>query len=202
LNSKNIFTAELRKILTYKEELLTDEKNMLYHCTDDVERLQKVIADTEQQFIGSLQQIKTLSEKDERWQKELEDLSGAAQELVYMVDPPEEGEAGERPLLERLRGALQKVVKFLSEAPVACVSHALAFIKSFVLEAQVETFAQGVAAECTEDQFTEYLREARPVEEQIVENVLQEKNVKTSTCFLVYIFYLMSLLMCLYLCVP
>jgi hypothetical protein len=74
LNSENIFTAELRKILTYKEELLTDVKNMLYRRTDDVERLQKVIADTEQQFVGSLQQIKTLSEKDERRQKELEDL--------------------------------------------------------------------------------------------------------------------------------
>jgi hypothetical protein len=30
-----------------------------------------------------------------------------------MVDPLEEGEAGERPLLERLRGAPQKIVKFL-----------------------------------------------------------------------------------------
>jgi hypothetical protein len=55
LNSENIFTAELRKILTYKEELLTDVKNMLYRCTDDVERLQKVIADTEQQFTACLQ---------------------------------------------------------------------------------------------------------------------------------------------------
>jgi hypothetical protein len=43
-----------------------------------------------------------------------------------------------------------------------------------VPEAQLETFAQGVAAECTEDQFTEYLQEAQPVAEQIVENVLQE----------------------------
>jgi hypothetical protein len=160
LNSKNIFTAELRKILTYKEELLTDMKNMLYRHTNYIERLQKVIADTEQQFVGSLQQIKTLSEKDERRQKELEDLRGAAQELVDMVDPPEEGEAGGRPLLERLHGAPLKVIKFLSEAPVACVSHALAFVKSFVPEAQLETFAQGVAAECTKDQFAEYLQEA------------------------------------------
>jgi hypothetical protein len=91
-----------------------------------------------------------------------------------MVDPPEEGEAGEQPLLERLRGAPQKVVKFLSEAPVACVSHALTFVKSFWSEAQLEAFAQGVAVECTEDQFNEYLQEARPVAEQIVENVLQE----------------------------
>jgi hypothetical protein len=174
LNSKNIFTAELRKILTHKEELLIDVKNMLYHRTDDIERLQKVIVDTEQQFIDSLQQIETLSEKDERRQKELEDLRGAAQELVDMVDPPEEGEAGEQPLLERLREASQKVVKFLSEAPVACVSHALAFVKSFWPEAQLETFAQGVVAKCTKDQFNGYLQEARPVAEQIVENVLQE----------------------------
>jgi hypothetical protein len=75
---------------------------MLYRRTDDVERLQKVIADTEQQFVGSLQQIKMLSEKDEQQQKELEDLRGAAQELVDMVDPPKEGEVGQRPLLERL----------------------------------------------------------------------------------------------------
>jgi hypothetical protein len=174
LDSEKIFTTELRKTLMCKEELLTDVKNLLYHHTDDVERLQKVIGNTEQQFADCLQQVKTLREKDERRQKELEDLRGAAQELLDMVDPPEEGEAGERPLLERLRGAPQKVVKFLSEALVTCVSHTLTFVKSFWPEAQLEIFAQGVAAECTEDQFNEYLQEARPVAERIVENVLQD----------------------------
>jgi hypothetical protein len=32
--------------------------------------------------------------------KELEDLSGAAKKLVDIVDPQEDGEASERPLLE------------------------------------------------------------------------------------------------------
>jgi hypothetical protein len=91
-----------------------------------------------------------------------------------MVDQQEEGEAGERPLLERLLGAPQKVVKFLTEAPVACVSHALAFLKSFWPEAQLEMFMQGVAVECTEDQFNEYLQEAQPIVEQIVKNILQD----------------------------
>jgi hypothetical protein len=40
-----------------------------------------------------------------------------------MVNPLEEGEASPRPLLERLRKAPKKVLKFLSEAPVACVSN-------------------------------------------------------------------------------
>jgi hypothetical protein len=91
-----------------------------------------------------------------------------------MVDPPEEGEAGKRPLLERLLRAPQRVVKFLTEATVACASHALAFVKSFWPEAQLEVFAQEVAAESTEDQFNEYLQEAQPVLEQIVKNVLQD----------------------------
>jgi hypothetical protein len=100
LDSENIFTAELRKILTYKEELLTDVKDMLYCHTDDVEKLQKVIAYTEQQFVNCIQQIKTLGEEKEQRQKELEDLRGAAKKLVDIVDPQEDGEEGERPLLK------------------------------------------------------------------------------------------------------
>jgi hypothetical protein len=150
-----------------KEELLTDVKNLLYHRTDDVERLQKVIGDTEQQFVDSLQRIKTLGE-------ELEDLRGAAQELVDMVDPPEEGEANPRPLLERLREAPKKVLKFLSEAPVTSVNNALAIMKSFLPSAQLEIFAQGMAADCTEDQFDRYLLEAQPVSECIVQSVMQD----------------------------
>jgi hypothetical protein len=52
-----------------------------------------VIADTEQQFVDCLQQIKTLGEEKEQRQKELEDLRVAAQQLVEMVDPQEGGKA-------------------------------------------------------------------------------------------------------------
>jgi hypothetical protein len=135
-----------------KEELLTDLKNLLYRHTDDIERLQKVIDDTERQFVDCLQQIKTLGEEKEQRQKELEDLRGATRELVDMVDPPEEGEASPWPLLERLREAPKKVLKFLTEAPVACVGNALAIVKSFLPDALLEIFAQGMAADCTEDQ--------------------------------------------------
>jgi hypothetical protein len=113
--------------MKHKEELLTDVKNMLYRRTDDVERLQKVIGDTERQFVDCLQQVKTLGEKDEQLRKELEDLRGAAQELVDM---------------ERLREAPKKVLKFLSEAPVACMSNALAYVKSLP-NARLEIFCAG-----------------------------------------------------------
>jgi hypothetical protein len=75
-------------------------KNMLYRRTDDVERLQKVVADTEEQFADCLQRIKTLGEEKGQREKEFEIVKEAAQELVDMVDPPEEGETSPRPLLE------------------------------------------------------------------------------------------------------
>jgi hypothetical protein len=91
-----------------------------------------------------------------------------------MVDPPEEGKASPRPLLEQLREALKKVLKFLTEAPVACVSNAFAIVKSFLPDAQLDIFAQGMVADCTEERFDDYLREAQPVAEQIVQSVLQD----------------------------
>jgi hypothetical protein len=147
---------------------------MLYHRTDDVERLQKVIADTEQQFVDCLQQIKTLGEEKEQRQKELEDLRVAAQQLVEMVDPQDGGEADERSLLERLCGAPQKVLSFIAEAPTTCVSHALGLVKSFWPKARIEVLAQGAVADCSEEQINEYLLEARPVAKKIVENVIQD----------------------------
>jgi hypothetical protein len=51
---------------------------MLYRHIDDIEKLQKVIADTEKQFVDCRQQINMLGEEKEQRQKELEDLRVAA----------------------------------------------------------------------------------------------------------------------------
>jgi hypothetical protein len=126
-----------------------------------------VIGDTEQQFVDSFQRIKTLGE-------ELEGIRGAARELVDVVDPPEEGEAHPRPLLEHLHETPKKVMKFLSEAPVTCVNNALTVVKSFLPSAKLEIFAQGMAVDCTKEQFDIYLLEAQPVSECIVQSVMQD----------------------------
>jgi hypothetical protein len=133
-----------------------------------------VIADTEKQFVDCLQQIKTLGEEKEQRQKELEDLRVAAQQLVEVVDPLEDGAADGRSLLERLREAPQKVLSFVTKASTTHVSHALGLVKSFWPKAQLEIVAQGVAADYSEEQFSEYLLEARPVAEKIVESIEQD----------------------------
>jgi ABC-type transporter Mla subunit MlaD len=147
---------------------------MLYHCTHDIEKLQKGITDTEKQFVDCLQQIKALGEEKERRQKELEDLRVAARQLVEVPDLLEDSATDGRSLLERLRGAPQKVLSFITEASTTYVSHALGLVKLFWPKARLEVLAQGVAADYSEEQFSEYLLEARPIAEKIVESIEQD----------------------------
>jgi hypothetical protein len=147
---------------------------MLNRCADEVESLQKVMADTEKQFIDCLQQIKTLGEEKEQRQKELDDLKAAAQKLIEMVDPWEDGAEDEPPLLDRIRGAPQKILNFVTEAATTYVGHALGLVKSFWPKARLEVLARGTAADCTDENFREYLLEVRPVAEKIVENMVQD----------------------------
>jgi hypothetical protein len=104
---------------------------MLNRRADEVERLQKVMADTEKQFVDCLQQIKTLGEEKEKRQNELEELKAAAQELVEMVDPREDNFEDKPPLVDRLRGAPQIILDFVTKAAATYVGHALGLVRSY-----------------------------------------------------------------------
>jgi hypothetical protein len=147
---------------------------MLYHRTDEVESLRKMMADTEKQFVDCLQQIKTLGEEKDQRQKELDELKTAAQELVDMVDPQKDGAEDGPPLLDRLCGAPQKILNFVTEVATSYVGHALGLVKSFWPKARLEVLAEGAAADCTDENFREYLLEVRPVAEKIVGNMVQD----------------------------
>jgi hypothetical protein len=58
-----------------------------------------------------------------------------------VVDPHDDGATDGRSLLDRLRGALQKVLSFIAEAPTTYVSHALGLVKSVWPKAQLEVLA-------------------------------------------------------------
>jgi peroxiredoxin family protein len=98
-------STELNNIIRYKEHLVTDVKNLVYRATNDVEKLIKVLQDADVQLAECMTQIKDMAAEKELKDKELEELKGAAQVVVDMVDPPEEGLINKRMLLERLREA-------------------------------------------------------------------------------------------------
>lgn len=147
----------------------------MYRRIDEVEKLQKVLQDTNKQFVKCMQTIKTLGEEKVARDKELEELKVAAQTIVDMVDPLEDETLAQRSLLEHLRDAPAKVSGFISEATKTYIAHTLALlVKSFWPKAQLECLAGGMAANCTEDQFEEYLKEVQPTTEKIVESLEQE----------------------------
>jgi hypothetical protein len=132
----------------------------MYRRTDDVERLQKVIDDTDKQLVDCLQQIKMLGE--------------AAQQVLEVVDPQEDAVAAGSSLVERLRGAPQKILSYVTEASTTYISHTLGLVRSFWPEARLDVLAKGMAEGCSEEQFREYRREARPMAEKIVESLEQD----------------------------
>jgi hypothetical protein len=80
-------------------------KNLLYCATGDVEKLIKALQDADMQLAECMTQIRDMVVEKELKDKELEELKGAAQVVIDMVDPPEEGVINERTLLERLHEA-------------------------------------------------------------------------------------------------
>ena len=84
---------------------MTGLTNIMYCHTDAVEKLTKIKADSDKQLVESMQQIKDLAADPDLKAKKLAGLEAAAQAVVDVV---EEGEAGDKTLVERLREAPEK----------------------------------------------------------------------------------------------
>jgi hypothetical protein len=90
-------------------------KNLVYCRSYDAEKLIKALQDADAKLVECMTQIRDMATEKELKDKELEELKGAAQVVVDMVDPLEEGVISERTLLERLREAPQKTYGYISD---------------------------------------------------------------------------------------
>jgi chromosome segregation ATPase len=82
--------AELNNIIRNKDDEITDLKNLVYRHSDDAEKLIKALQDADAKLVECMTQIRGMAAKKDLKDKELEELKGAAQLVVDMVDPPEE----------------------------------------------------------------------------------------------------------------
>ena len=146
----------------------------MYRRTDDVEKLEKQIEDSNSQLLLGLQQIKALSEEKTQREKELQELREAANTIVEMVDPQDDGSESSQSLLERLKEAPQKITGFVSETTKTYVAHTLGLIKSYWPQAKLDVVVTGVSAECSAEKFEEYTEELKPVAVKIVSSLEEE----------------------------
>ena len=122
------------------------------------ELVTKIKADSDKQMIRDMKQIKELAQQ-------LANLEVAAKVVVDMVE--DEG-AGEKSLLERLREAPQRLSSFSSDASREYLAHALGLVKSFLPSANLSPIGDGVAVGCSEEQFSEYVEEMKPIADKVI----------------------------------
>jgi len=144
----------------------------MYRNTDEIEKLKKIKEDSDREAASMLQQLKTLSESRDSMQRELVELKevrDAALEVAEAMDIPVRD--GDEPLtlagrLRRVPGAFEW---FVSHITRQYVGHVLGLVKSYWPTTRLDALGRGAKADCTDDQFCQYLAETSGVADQIVE---------------------------------
>ena len=164
LRSSCTFT-ELKSLLVKKDELVTDLTNIMYRHADVVEKLSKIKADSDKQLVEDMKRIKDLAADRDLKAQQLADLEAVAQVVIAMVE--EEG-AGSKSLLERLREAPHQLSSFFSDTSRDYLGHALGLVKSFLPSANLALIGDGVAVGCSEEKFSEYVAEMKPIADKVI----------------------------------
>ena len=144
----------------------------MYRNADEIEKLKKIKEDSDRETSSMLQQLKTLSDSRDSMQRELVELKevrDAALEVAEAMDIPVRD--GDEPLT--LAGRLRKVPgafeSFVSTITRQYVGHVLGLMKSYWPTTRLDALGWGAKADCTEDQFRQYLAETSGVADQIIE---------------------------------
>ena len=148
-----------------RDELVTDLKNIMYRHADAVEKLTQIKADADKQMVSDTKQIRELAADRDQKAKQLADLEAAAQVVVGMV---EKEDAGGKSLLDHLREAPQRLSSFFSDTSRDYLAHALGLVKSFLPSANLSLIGDRVAVGCSEEQFSEYVEEMKPIADKVI----------------------------------
>lgn len=87
--------------------------------------------------------------------------------VVNVVDPLKKEVVDNRTLLEHLHEAPQKIWRYISETTRIYMAHVLRLMKYFWPKANMSPLVDGVAMECSDEKFAEYLKEVGPVAQKI-----------------------------------
>ena len=102
---------------------------------------------------------------------ELKEVRDAALEVAEAMDIPVRD--GDEPLAlaGRLRKVPEAIERFVSAITRQYVGHVLGLVKSYWPTTHLDALGQRAKADCTENQFRQYLAETSRVADQIVESL-------------------------------
>ena len=107
-------------------------------------------------------------------QQELEeqrDVKDATQGVVDLVEIPEGSEGEPLTLAGKLHRVPESFERYVSTTTRQYVGHVLGFVKSYCPRTPLDVLGEGAKADCTDDRFSQYLRETSSVADNIVETL-------------------------------
>ena len=100
--------------------------------------------------------------------EELRDVKDAAQDVAELVEIPEGNEDKPLMLVGRLHKVPESFERYVSTTTRQYVGHVLGLVKSYWPCTPLDPLGQGTKADCSDDQFNQYLEETSAVADKIV----------------------------------
>ena len=154
--------------------MVLDLKILMYRNADEIEKLKNIKEDSDREVVTALKQLEDLSESRDLMQQELielRDVSDAAQDVVGLVETLEETEYEMLTLAGRLRMVPESFERYVSTTTRQYVGHVHGLVKSYWPRTPLDPLGHGAKADCSDDQFGQYLEETSPIADKIVETL-------------------------------
>ena len=154
--------------------MVLDLKILMYRNADEIEKLKKIKEDSDREAVTAQRQLKDLSESRDLIQQELVELRhvrDAAQEVAEIVEIPEGNEDEPLALAGRLRKVPEGFERYISTTARQYVGHVLGLVKSYWPHTSLDPLGEGAKADCSDDQFDQYLEETSSIADRIVETL-------------------------------
>ena len=98
-------------------------------------------------------------------------MRDAAQDVVGLMEIPEGTEDEPLTLARRLRMVPESFERYVSTTTRQYVGHVLGLLRSYWPRTLLDALGQGAKADCTDDQFNQYLQETSAIADKIVETL-------------------------------
>src|SRR6185312_12382397 len=100
----------------------------------------------------------------------------AAQEIVEVMEIPEGNEDEPLSLAGHLHKVPEAFERYVSTTTHQYMGHVLGLVKSYWPTTRLDALRKGAKADCTEEQFGQYLEETAVVANQIVESLSKPES--------------------------
>jgi hypothetical protein len=154
VDMKNLFYREkdAREVLDY------DYKQLAHECNTHIEL--RIASDRD--LVNCYKSLQKLNEDYERLRGQLKELEGAVLPIARLLVPHPSGPKI-APLVDRLKEAPGRLATYVKHLAKSIPNQVLAFMKSYFPKAPVDVVAGGLAANCTDEQYTELLEQMAPI---------------------------------------